>query len=102
MLVPFKANHVRNDVKKEKFTLLQINAKWNRANDVKIPQIPNCNIQYAFLEDQKESFRKSVNYVPIVVLYNDNHAVQQWSADISFKLKISREEILNVINRIEK
>lgn len=102
MLMPFKVNHVGNDVKKEKFTLLQINARWNTANDVKIPQIPNCDIQYAFLEDQKESLKKTITYVPVVVLYNGNHAVQQWSADISFQLNISREEILNVIERIEQ
>jgi len=99
MLFPLNVSNIESYVEKEKFTLIHINAKWNKKNDVKVPQIPNCNIQYAFLEDQKESFRKNVNYVPVVVLYKGNHAVRQWSADISFKLEINKKEILDAIKR---
>jgi hypothetical protein len=102
MLFPLKASNIDIYEEKEKFTLIQINAKWNTKNDVEIPQIPNCNIQYAFLEDQKESFKKNINYVPVVVLYKGNHPIQQWSADISFKLKINEKDILDAIKRVSK
>ena len=101
MLIPVKGNNVSNDIEKEKFTLVHINTKWNMKNDVKIANIPNCKVQYAFLEDQKESFKNTIYYVPVVVLYKGNNPIQQWSADISFQLNISKEDILDAIKRIE-
>jgi hypothetical protein len=97
MLVPLKANKVK--AVKSEFTVVHINAKWNRINDISIPKIPNCTIRYAFLEDQSENMKSTVRYVPTVVLYKGNRAVHQWSADLSFKLELTRQDIEDAINR---
>lgn len=97
MLFPLEANNIQ--VVKTEFTIVQINAKWNRSNDINIPDIPNCTIQYAFLEDQSENMKSTVKYVPTVVLYKGNRAVHQWSADLSFKLELTRQDIEDAINK---
>lgn len=98
MLVPLKANKVK-DVNTE-FTIVHINARWNKKNDVNIPSVPGCSIKYAYFEDQPESLKSTIQYVPTVVLYKGNRVVYQWSADLSFKLELNRGDIEEVINRL--
>lgn len=97
MLVTLEANNI--EVVKKEFTIVQINAKWNRGNDVKIPDIPNCTVEYGFLEDQSENIRSTVRYVPTVFLYKGNRPIHQWSADLSFKLELTRQDIEDAINK---
>jgi hypothetical protein len=99
LLFPIKANVETTNT--TQYTILQINAKWNKKNDVDIPRVPGCTIQYAFLEDQSPSFRKNVTHVPVVVVYKKNRAIHQWTADLTFKLTVSKEEILEVIKHEE-
>jgi len=98
MLVPLEANNV--EVVKTTFTIVHINAKWNKKNDVNIPSIPGCSIKYAYFEDQPESLKSTIQYVPTVVLYKGNMAVHQWSADLSFRLELKKDDIEEVINRL--
>lgn len=97
MLVPLEANNV--EAVKTEFTIVQINARWNQKNDVDIPSIPRCSIKYAYFEDQPESLKSTIQYVPTVVLYKGNRAVHQWAADLSFKLELNRDDIEKVIDR---
>lgn len=97
LMMPTEANMKVNDA--SDLTILQINTKWNQRNDVDIPSIRGCVVQYAFLEDQSPSFRQKIDYVPVIVLYKGNKPVHQWSADLSFKLKITKEEIHEVVDR---
>ena len=80
------------------YTLLHINAKWNQQNNVNLDIIPNCRLEYAFLEDQPKNIQGSIQYVPHVILLKGDRPVAQWSADISFKLNLTKQEILSVIN----
>jgi hypothetical protein len=97
MLVPLEANNF--EVVKTEFTIVQINAKWNKKNDVEIPSVPGCSIKYGYFEDQPEGLKSSIQYVPTVVLYKGNRAVHQWSADLSFRLELNKDDIEEVINR---
>ena len=81
----------------QKFTIVQINAKWNSANTVKIPNISGVSTQFAYLEDQPESVKNKIKVVPVVVLYKNSTPVRQWNADLSFKLNITEEEILKAL-----
>ena len=83
----------------QKYTLLQINSEWNKANEVKLPNIKGVENLYAFLEEQPSSIKNSVKAVPVVILYKDNTPLYQWNADISLRLKIKEEEIIEVINK---
>ena len=81
--------------------LLQINAEWNTRNDVKL-KLPKdykgyrISIDYALLENQGPEFKKSVagQPLPIVVLRVGGQTKFQWTADLSFKLKITQEEVI--------
>lgn len=80
------------------YTVLHINAKWNQQNNVNLDRIPNCQLKYAFLEDQPKEIQQSIQYVPHIILLKNNRPIAQWSADLSFKLKIDTQDILNVID----
>jgi len=80
------------------YTVLHINAKWNQANNVNLDVIPNCKLQYAFLEDQPKDIQERIEYVPHIILLKQNRPIAQWSADLSFRLNITTQEIVKVIN----
>jgi hypothetical protein len=80
------------------YTVLHINAKWNQQNNVNLDVIPNCRLQYAFLEDQPKEIQQSIQYVPHIILMKGNRPIAQWSADLSFKLNITTKEIVRVID----
>lgn len=80
------------------YKVVQINAEWNDRNKVDLPYtIEGAKTVYAFLENQTESLQKQIQAVPIVILFKDNKPLRQWSADLSFKLKINIEEIAYAI-----
>ena len=86
----------------QKYVLLEINSEWNWSNKAKIERIRNIPHQIAYLENQTPTFREKVRSVPLVILYKDGRPIMQWSADISFKLVIKKEEVLKAIAREEK
>ena len=81
--------------------ILQINAEWNQHNDVslKIPKDYN-----ALLENQGPGFKKSFagKPLPIVVLRVGGNMKYQWTADLSFKLNLTDQEVLSTINKVLK
>lgn len=77
----------------QKYTLLQINAKWNNHNSVEIPKLHDIDIKFAYLEDQPNEIKSRIKAVPIVILYKDSRPVHQWTANLSFKLNITEIEI---------
>tara|TARA_B110000902_G_C14103002_1_gene511374 strand:+ start:307 stop:627 length:321 start_codon:yes stop_codon:yes gene_type:complete len=86
----------------QEYVLLEINSEWNWSNKAKIDKIRNIPHQIAYLENQTPTFRKKIRSVPLVILYKNGKPIMQWSADISFKLVIKKEEVLKAIAREEK
>ena len=86
----------------QKWTIVQINAKWNEVNTVLIPKINGVSVQFAHLEDQPESIKSRIKAVPVVVLYKDGSPVHQWNANLSFKLNITEEEIRKALLEASK
>jgi len=84
------------------YLLLEVNSEWNWKNKAKIDRIRNIPHQIAYLENQTPKFREKVRSVPLVILYKNGRPIMQWSADISFKLVIKKEEVLRAIAREEK
>ena len=85
----------------QKYVLLEINSDWNLRNSAKIEKVNNVEYRIAYLEDQTPAFRNKIKSVPIAILYKDNNKIGQWSADLSFKLVITKEEILKAIKENE-
>tara|TARA_B100000131_G_scaffold272289_1_gene273133 strand:- start:667 stop:1014 length:348 start_codon:yes stop_codon:yes gene_type:complete len=89
--------------------LLQINAEWNTRNDVSL-NLPKdykgyrIHVDYALLENQGPGFKKSVagQPLPIIVLRVGGQTKYQWSADLSFKLKLTKEEVIETLDKILK
>jgi len=89
-----------NPVENKSITVMQINAKWNKQNNIDLGNLIGCDVKFAWLEDQPKSLKKNINRVPIIVLYNGSQPVMQWSADLSFKLNVDLDEIQKTINSI--
>tara|TARA_R100000951_G_scaffold41359_3_gene34933 strand:+ start:14421 stop:14693 length:273 start_codon:yes stop_codon:yes gene_type:complete len=83
----------------QEYVLLEINSEWNWANKAKIDKVRNIPHQIAYLEEQTPVFRKKVKSVPLVILYKDGRPIMQWTADISFRLVLKKEDILKAIER---
>ena len=82
----------------QEYKVVQINAEWNNKNKINLPySIEGAKYSYALLEDQSKTFQKKILAVPVVVLWKDNKVVRQWSADLSFKLVLTAEEIAYAI-----
>ena len=96
-LIPLGANNNKPVINRSEYTLLHINAKWNQQNNVIFDVIPNCKLKFAFLEDQPKEMQSTIQYVPHVVLLKNNRPIAQWSANLSFKLDLSTQDVLQVI-----
>lgn len=84
----------------QEFTVVQINAEWNERNKVELPyRIQGAKVIYGYLREQPKSLQKQVKVVPIVLLYKDNKPVRQWVADISFKMPLSKDELIAQIKK---
>ena len=86
----------------QKYVLLEVNSEWNWSNKAKIEKIRDIPHQIAYLEQQTPSFKKKVKSVPLVILYRDGRPIMQWQADISFKLVLSKKEVMEAIENFEK
>jgi len=82
----------------QEYTLLEINSEWNR-NKAQIEKVEGIKHVFALLEEQKPSFKEKVKSVPTVILYKDNHAIAQWDGGLSMKLKLTRKDILEAIEK---
>ncbi len=90
--------------------LLQINSEWNLKNDIKRTNLPlrylahTITVNHATLENQGPKFKKNFagKPLPILILKVNGKIKYQWTADLSFKLKITKEEILDVLEKVLK
>ena len=94
----------------QEIQLLQVNTKWNLKNDIKKSDLPvrylayKIKVDHATLENQGPAFKKSFagKPLPILILKVDGKFKYQWTADLSFKLKITKKEILDVLEKVLK
>ena len=89
----------------EKLTVIHFNYKWNSRNDYNLRGLQNCKVEYAWLEEQPKKIVETIKTVPVIVILDrDGKVKMQYAADLSFKIKASKEDIQKSINRnfIEK
>ena len=80
-------------------TILQVNAEWNKQNDMQIKDITGAKIQYALLEDQSVKFRQAIKSVPAILIYKDQTLVWKKEAGLSFTLNLSGDELQRIVDK---
>ena len=84
-------------------TVVQINAKWNRSNTMdSLRELTGCEYVFGWLENQPHQIQSTIASVPVVVVYKDNVARQQYAADITLKLNATFEEIQTLVNSLKE
>ncbi len=86
----------------QKYSLLEINAKWNQKNNLKQDKIAGIRVNFGWLEDQPKKMQSKIRSVPILVLFRDGKPIYQWVAGIDFKLEITEEDFDKVFNKLNK
>ncbi len=86
----------------QKYSLLEINAKWNQKNNLRQDKIAGIRINFGWLEDQPKKMQSKIRSVPILVLFRDGKPIYQWVAGIDFKLEVTEEEFEKVFNKLNK
>jgi len=86
----------------QEFSLLEINAKWNSKNSLKIKRLNGISIKTAWLEEQPKSIQKRIKSVPVLVLIRDNKPVYQWVAGIDLKLNVTEIEFDKIYSKLNK
>ena len=86
----------------QKYSLLEINAKWNDKNSLKKEKIGGVRVSFGWLEDQPKEMQSKIRSVPILVLFKDGKPIYQWIAGIDFKLKVTEQDFKEVFNKLNK
>ena len=84
------------------YSLLEINAKWNKKNNLRQDKIAGIRINFGWLEDQPKEMQSKIRSVPILVLFKDGKPIYQWIAGIDFKLQVTEEDFDKVFNKLNK
>ena len=99
LFFPMQVNSFETNAKK--ITVMQINAKWNKQHNLDLSGLINCKVEFAWLEDQSKSLRENIQTVPVIMVFENNKSIMQWSADLSFQLDIDLNEIQKIVNSIK-
>ncbi|MDA9908057.1 hypothetical protein N9D22_06675 [Flavobacteriaceae bacterium] len=86
----------------QEFSLLEINAKWNAKNSLKIKRLKGIPIKTAWLEQQPKSIRNRIKSVPVLILIKDDRPIYQWVAGIDLKLNITESEFNKIYSKLNK
>ena len=86
---------------KEDICVVQFNAGWNSANDVKwVNELNDCGIKYIDIaENTKMQDKYQIVVVPTIIVFNGEE-VKRFQADISFAMKATKKDIQNVVDEI--
>jgi len=81
--------------------VLYINANWNKQNDVEwIDSLEAHKVDQVCMT-HKPSIQKKcgVEVVPTIIIYKNDIEIKRYTADISFKLKATRKEVQEFIDK---
>ena len=82
--------------------VVQFNAGWNSANDVKwVGNLKNCEIIYIDIAaDAASQAEYEIVVVPTIIVFNGEE-IKRFQADISFAMKATKEDVQEVVNEIK-
>ena len=81
--------------------VVQFNAGWNSANDVKwVNELSDCGVKYIDIAaNAKMQEKYEIVVVPTIIVFNGEE-VKRFQADISFAMKATKKDIQNVVDEI--
>ncbi len=83
------------------YEVLHINSVWNSRHNLDIKGLKNAKVKYMLLDDQTPSFKQQIKSVPtIIILDKDKKTKGLWSGGIALKLKVTKKEIQDHIDRL--
>ena len=85
----------------QQIDLVQINADWNKKNDLNFEMVDGIQIKYARLEDQPPHFAATIKSVPTLILYVDGRLAYSWQAGIDLKCPATQQDVAAVIQRFK-
>jgi len=81
--------------------VVQINAKWNRANTLEdLRYLKNCEYVFGWLENQPHEIQSSIQAVPVIVVYDKDVPCMQYAADIMLKPSVTASEVQSFVNSL--
>ena len=85
----------------QQIDLVQINADWNKKNDLNFETVDGIQIKYARLEDQPPHFAATIKSVPTLILYVDGRLTYSWQAGLDLKCPATQQDVAAVIRRFK-
>ena len=96
MILVFTAATAFSQVK-----VVHFNAGWNSANDVEwFDKLSDANKKILSIDDGDIQTKYSIAIVPTIIVFDDGEEVKRYQADLSFKMKATREEIQEYIDEL--
>tara|TARA_R100001509_G_scaffold164451_1_gene142045 strand:- start:640 stop:975 length:336 start_codon:yes stop_codon:yes gene_type:complete len=86
----------------QKIRVVQINAKWNQQNTLYLDNLKGCKYEYAWLEEQPSNLKSQIKSVPVILIWLDGKRVKTYQAGLDFKLPITKDNIQEYINELNK
>lgn len=76
--------------------VVQLNASFNKHNDYNWKPFRGVNYIYFDL-DQNVQLKHTYNVktLPVILVYKNGKVIKKWESDMSFKLNVTQQEILN-------
>ena len=83
------------------YEVIHINSAWNSRNNLNLDGLKNARVKYVLLEDQTPSFKQQIKSVPTILVLHNGKPKGQWKGGIALKLKVTKEDIENHIERLK-
>ncbi len=83
--------------------VMQFNAGWNKANDVKwVQSLKDCKtISYTDVaKETKAQTKYKIAVVPTIIIFKDGEEATRFQADLSFKMLATKEEVQEAIDEL--
>jgi len=85
----------------DKLCVVQFNAGWNEANEVKwIDDLTDCSKKLILIDKGTWQKDYKIVVVPTVIIFNEGEEVKRYQADISFTLPATQKDIQDAIDEI--
>ena len=101
-LIPFYTNvETISEDEQYEFTVLHLNAKWNKKNSLDINSLVGCNLEWALLEEQPTKVQEKFSKIPIIALKKKGEPIKIWEGNIMFEPTVTVEEIQETIDSLK-
>ena len=100
LVIPFLSFSQTSPCKSD-ICVVQFNANWNAANDVKwVSNLTDCGTKYIDIATNTDAATKyEIVVVPTIIVFNGKE-VRRFQADISYAMKATEDDVQEVVDEI--